>query len=594
MLAMAAITATAQNSLQRVIGHTVTEDIDVAGAMVGTAGTYTIGAILTPSVLENYKDCRIIGIKVAAGVDLGRTRMFLYDVRDGSPQLLREQTQRLYTGWNELLFNGDGHTIAGTEKLFFGFDYVETEAMIANEKGGIDGVGNLTTGGFVIYNNGRFSDVTGVGNLCVQLIVDVGNMQPHKMAFSFFDTGFRYKKPSEKLEMFSTVMNAGRDDVTSYVVGYRLDNGEAHYSTVEQAVASGATDTWQEAFYLPADIEAGIHTLTVWFDKINGNTQAQPATRQVDFGIYRNTVPRRCAFVEVYNTQALYFGDLLNQAMKSVKGSMGSQAEIINIYPSGSTLGLAETGFLNEMYAYTTPAFSVNRSQFPGEAHVAYDVNDFLGMLPADMIVAILADIISQDVTSPSFATIDLDGEFSRDTRQLKLSVSGQMLDEAQAIYGDVGLTVMLVEDGVIASQQVLGALNRPTTRNDYMHDNVLRAFLTSPRGNTVSASGNQYSVELTADIDPAWNVDKLRVVAFIGKQADGMTPANLAAHDITNATSMPLLDFSAISDIDADSADDSQAVYFTPEGRQASQPLAPGLYIKRLPDGTSAKIMVR
>ena len=44
-----AIGMSAQGNLsanQRLLGHTVTDDIDVSGAVVGTPGTYTIGAVL--------------------------------------------------------------------------------------------------------------------------------------------------------------------------------------------------------------------------------------------------------------------------------------------------------------------------------------------------------------------------------------------------------------------------------------------------------------------------------------------------------------------------------------------------------------------
>ena len=75
---------------QRVIGYTLTDDIDINGAAFGTAGTYTIGAILTPDLLTYYAGCRIIGIRLAAAVDLGRTRCFLYSIGDNTMTSLME------------------------------------------------------------------------------------------------------------------------------------------------------------------------------------------------------------------------------------------------------------------------------------------------------------------------------------------------------------------------------------------------------------------------------------------------------------------------------------------------------------------------
>ena len=151
MLALATLPAIAQSSLQRLVGHTVTEQIDISGAIFGTAGTYSIGARLDSSFLSDYKGCRIIGMKVAAACDLGRSRMFLYNMTDDGPVILHEQNQRLYTGWNEISFSGNGYTISGDETYFFGFDYNETQEMVNAQKGGVAAVGSDTTAHPVVH-----------------------------------------------------------------------------------------------------------------------------------------------------------------------------------------------------------------------------------------------------------------------------------------------------------------------------------------------------------------------------------------------------------------------------------------------------------
>ena len=85
----------------------------------------------------------------AAAVDLGRTRLFLSGV-DANEAVtpIHSQTQRIYEGWNEVFFNGDGFEITGDEGLFYGFDYKETQQMLDNEKGGIPSTGADNTGSF--------------------------------------------------------------------------------------------------------------------------------------------------------------------------------------------------------------------------------------------------------------------------------------------------------------------------------------------------------------------------------------------------------------------------------------------------------------
>ena len=83
LLAVAALSAAAQESdmglasNERVIGYTVTNDIDVANGAFGQAGTYSLGAYMYADNLKAYAGCRIVGLRVAVGMDLGRTRMFL-------------------------------------------------------------------------------------------------------------------------------------------------------------------------------------------------------------------------------------------------------------------------------------------------------------------------------------------------------------------------------------------------------------------------------------------------------------------------------------------------------------------------------------
>ena len=146
LIAMAVATVTAMADTQRYVGYTVTDDIDVSGAAFGEAGTYTVGALLSPEMLAAYEGCRVLGIRYALSQSIGRTRAFMYDATGNQFTELNAQKQRTYEGWNTVFFNGDGYVITGQESLFFGYDYVESEEMVAAEKGALCGVGSETTG----------------------------------------------------------------------------------------------------------------------------------------------------------------------------------------------------------------------------------------------------------------------------------------------------------------------------------------------------------------------------------------------------------------------------------------------------------------
>ena len=595
---LAALSAAAQGNLsanQRLVGHTVTDDIDVSGAVIGEPGTYTIGATLDANVLSAYKGCRVVGIRLAAAVDLGRTRVFLNNIDGNTMSLLQSKTQRIYEGWNEVFFNGDGYTITGTENFFYGFDYVETQEMLTAEKGGIASTGNDTNGAFMIYMDDALYPVSQVGKLCVQLIVDVTNLPADNMVIGFFDTGFKYKKGGEPMEVFAMLTNTGRDAVESYTMGCRFDNGEAVYVDVTDNIMSGAQESWNHTFPLPDGLQAGSHTMAVWVEKVNSTTIGFDASKAVtvNFATYDNSIARNGAYVEVYSDQNSPYTSLLNPVLAEAD----SETFVVNVHAPKTALAIDESSYLFDLYAYTTPSFTVNRSYFPGEQHIAYDMNDFLAMLDHYFLTGIFLDIVAQDKTTPCFAGLELSSSFDPATRLLTVNAKGQALPEAKAIYGEMGLTLMAVEDGVTGSQAVVNALNQITTNRNYKHDNVLRGYLTAPCGSPLTIDGDSFSATYSMTLPADWDASKMKVTGILTKAADSpasITAGNARDYDIINVAATAVDSGAGIDSVTADGNAEIDG-YYTLQGiRVDAEALTPGVYIRRYTDGHADKVVVR
>ena len=89
-------------------------------------------------------------------------------------------------GWNEVRFNtAQEYTITGSEQLLFGFAYNETEDMVADKAGALcfDVSSAVNDNASLIEKEGAFYNIDGLGNLCVQLILDVSNL-PERQADS--------------------------------------------------------------------------------------------------------------------------------------------------------------------------------------------------------------------------------------------------------------------------------------------------------------------------------------------------------------------------------------------------------------------------
>ena len=505
LTAVVFLTAQAQglSESQRLLGYIKTDSITIKGAAFGTAGTYTIGAVMTPQLLSAYAGCKVVGIRMAAALDLGRSRAFVYQLTDTGLAPVIEQKQRLYAGWNNILFNGEGYEIKGDENLFFGFDYTETAEMITADEGGLCCYGEDQSDAFYAY--GDFGSglnlypLSDAGRLCVQLIIDVSSLPLYDIDITWFDSGFKYKEPGEDIDAMINYNNVGRKDIGRYQLGYQLDDEVPVISELTDSLRSSALSDWKFALKLPSDIATGIHKLKVFVGQVEG--------------------------------EALI---------------------VTNVHKPQTSLALDSAAYLHELYAYTEPSFTINRSFFPGEKHIAYDMNDYLPYVDADFCAGILNDMLIQDFDTPSFASIDMKLGYDPATRTVTIKATGDLLPEAKAIYGDVALTLMVTENQVKGTQAVYNTiLKRITNSQSYMHDHVLRAYITSPTGDALTAKDDKYEANYQFTLNESWNPDNIKVVGLLTKKVDAVTTDNMYDMDIINANSASLGVITGIEEIE-------------------------------------------
>jgi hypothetical protein len=309
-------------------------------------------------------------------------------------------------------------------------------------------------------------------------------------------------------------------------------------------LAPGQRSTWLGDIKLPDDIATGHHSLSVFVNSVNGeHIDASAEYKRLDapFAVYRDSLDRQMAYLEVYADQTSAYTAMLDETIAYLKQQFEPLC-VVKVHKPGTLLAVNEAAYLTEMYAYTYPSFTINRSYFPGEEYVAYDMNYYLPVVGKEMTAAILGDMLMQDMMNPAFANLSLSGSYQPDTRQLTIEATGQLLPEAQAIYGDVALTLILTEDGVKSRQAVYNAATQRTTWNqNYQHDDVLRAYMTEPEGTPVEAVGNTFNAKFTTTLNASWQKDNMTVVALLTKATDDVTEEPLAELDVINATCLPL-----------------------------------------------------
>jgi hypothetical protein len=207
------------------------------------------------------------------------------------------------------------------------------------------------------------------------------------------------------------------------------------------------------------------------------------------------------------------------------------------------------------------------------------------------MTAGIIGDMLYQDLLSPSFASVALKTDFDASTRQLSVSATGQLLPEAAAIYGDLALTLMVTEDGVTAVQYYYDQVKQRTASNrNYVHDHVLRTYMTAPTGDAIQVEGNSYSLTRTVTLDPSWNADRMNVVALLTKLTDKVTLENVRDMDVVNCNTASIEQTTGISSLRTVTVPER---YYSLGGKAVERP-ARGIYLQRNADGTVRKVAVR
>ena len=99
----------------------------------------------------------MVGIRLAVSQDLGRSKIYLQSVDGQNATPIQSQSQRLYSGWNNIFFNGDGYEIKEGDRLFYGFDYTETDDMVTAKQGAICVTGENAIDSFMLLQGGKFT-----------------------------------------------------------------------------------------------------------------------------------------------------------------------------------------------------------------------------------------------------------------------------------------------------------------------------------------------------------------------------------------------------------------------------------------------------
>ncbi len=530
--------------MQRGVGVTSGDVITEKNVGIGAEGTYRLAAILNAEDLKPYIGCDVVGIRFAMGMDMTRSTVFLNTVHGNSidSEVISQTVRYPSQGWNNIFFNGGKkYTITEGEGLLFGYEYTETASMVENDEGAICINGDNTTGnGFFLYGNfgqgeGWYSSVT--GNLCVQLIVDVSKMTPYDIAYSMFTAGHKYKNNSEGVDFLCTFNNAGRENIVNADFSFLIDNQFVETYRLENSKGEN-TMTIDHRVPFSAPLAIGEHSFTIRLDKINGNAVSDDRSVSENFVIYNGTLGRQKHYIEQYMSQKSLYNQYTDYIMNEVTNK--ESVCLVNMYNADGNLVIADADKYISRYAYDFPCFTLDRYYYPGENYVAFDVNYYAQTVP-DIMVGVIEQMVDEQDLYPAFATVNITPEYDATSRSLNIEVCGDLIEGAKALMGNNAvLTVMLTENNVTASQMITDMTGRKKNSTTYVHNHVLRKFVSSVDGDAIDLTGNTYKKKYTLTLPENVKADNVEIVAIVSRGVDGST-FSINNYDVTNCNSVKL-----------------------------------------------------
>ena len=170
----------------------------------------------------------------------------------------------------------------------------------------------------------------------------------------------------------------------------------------------------------------------------------------------------------------------------------------------------------------SAPQMAINRTKVMG-ASIAFHP----GYLPE----AGMAEAIASKCDTVAEASVVIDHTYNAETRELNVTVSGQVANTTTTTYL---LTVLIKENGLIGKQADYYWSWKTAGYKEFLHPCVARDLLSSTQlGDTVKVENQAYSKTYTYSVPEKWVAENCQVVAYI-------TP--LAKKPIINAEETPLV----------------------------------------------------
>lgn len=494
-----------------------------------------LGALYTPDFLKHYVGDKVVGLRIAVMFDLEKVSVFLADNVNGKNFIEKEVS--LKAGWNDVMF--DEPTTIGEDNIFAGYSFQnlkEKNVVAIQSFGTTDEHGIYLSqfgGKYMKYSLGYGS------NLMIQLIINGDENHFKDRMYVNYVKSDEYIKKGESLKATATVHNFGINNLENVTFEYSYNGEELQQKDIQTNIKPGQT----------ADValDLGVKDVTADFIcnviAVNGIELDRHFNYNMFTYLYNKSYSRKILQEQLgteNSTITPYAQSDLLYAMPGYQDKVVWIQHHVGFGEDKFTVeGSKEILFMFGNPATYNPAMILDRRIMKGP----YTVPTFA--IPWSERIQQLYD---EELLRPAFASVDIAGRYDKGSRNLSVEVSGEIAEENLS-KDNFLVTIVIVENNIMSdTQKGLEQLES----QEYIHNNTVRAFVTSPCGDDVKWNGSSYTYENSITLDSKWKDKDIVVVAFVHK---AMNKIDLSDCEIFNSQQALLEDIekTGIEDVNSD-----------------------------------------
>ncbi|MBF1500662.1 MAG: Omp28-related outer membrane protein, partial [Prevotella pallens] len=470
----------------------ISDYLEVGGHGLATfnRGETMIGSFYSQEMLKPFIGCKVKSIRVLSADASRIQNVFL---KEGNTIYDAEEVKAEGTlgnsigdNWYEIKLSKDIEITAETKGFAIGYNLVAgNQGKITIGKNGVNSYrGNLYTY-FGETNEWINRSTTQPLTLPLQLVVEpAAGTTMSELVVSHIELP-SYTEVGKAINVDYWITNASSTPINDFELDVQIDNKSVKTISVEQGVGVGETNRKFTIAELQPNIStAGKHNLALVLTKVNGKELKDVKGVENNHKVlyYKEVVARQKTLVEEYTSERCrncYRGVQNIKELKKRQPDMVMVAVHLNETAYPDDVAAPESQFIKRMANVSgIPSFACNRTAFIYNKQETIANPNIAGESSPELTQVIDNFYNFSKKNTCVFSTLGIVNKYDKDSRKIKITVTGTGVNKAKELLEDYALFVLVTENNVDGHQG-----DEEGYIVEVKHQDVLRAYVSDVKG---------------------------------------------------------------------------------------------------------------